>query len=182
MGIWASLFGITKSPTRQPQPRQNVGRGEYVSPYLPSERFDELLSMRRDGMPPLCLVRYRGALWLREDSTGLLVNVGNRKLRQLGIWSATVRGTKYYDQRNVRIGPVALVREPDNPHDKNAVSIQARGASIGHFNKQMAPGVAKVLDSGQELTAYVVSCGEENPTKVIAAHPSIMMHLLRRIT
>lgn len=149
------------------------------SPYLPSSRWDDLLVADAEGMPPLRLREYRGALWLSEDSTGLLVNVGNKHLRRLGIWSAAIRGTAHYDQSNVGIGEASLVREPDNPFDANAVAVHVGGSCVGHFNKQMAAGLARNLDSGGELEAFVISAGAGTRPKVIAATPEVMAHLKR---
>lgn len=147
--------------------------------YLPSEHFDSLLTPNAEGLPPLYLKWHNGALWLAEETTGLLVNVGNRSLRKLGIWSVSIRGSKYYPQDSTRIGPATLVREPDNPHDKNAVAVDCGGTIIGHYNKQMAVGLARALDGGATLDCYIVSVGPDNPIKAIAAESSTMAHLFR---
>jgi hypothetical protein len=73
---------------------------------------------------------------------------------------------------------VELVRELDNAHDRNAVSIRQHGQHVGYFNKGMAPGVAKALDRGDKLQAVGVSV---DPPKVVAASPDIMAHLVRRM-
>lgn len=149
----------------------------YVSPYISSGQAESLLVPRHDRLPPLHFVRRDGAWWLAEDSTGLLVNVGNRQLRGLGIWSCRVRGDGYAPG-SLRLGVVELVREPDNAHDRNAVSIRQQGEHVGYFNRGMAPGVARALDRGDELRAVGVSV---DPPKVVAASPEIMAHLVRRM-
>ncbi|MBL5975338.1 MAG: hypothetical protein D3X82_16720 [Candidatus Leucobacter sulfamidivorax] len=153
-------------------PRRGPPSG-YQSPYLSGEKSEQLLVAGADGMPPLWLVRRDGALWLAERSTGLLVNVGNRQLRKLGIWSVRVRGDQHY-RAKPRLGPVTLVREPENPHDRNAVAIHVESGKVGYFNKQMAASLAKELDAGTALEAEMISV---NPPKVIAAAPRIMAHL-----
>lgn len=148
---------------------------EYVSPYMPAERAAELLVLGVDGMPPLHLAPYRGEWWLAEDSTGLLVNVGTRQLRQLGVWSVRVRGDSYA-HGTLRLGLVELVREADNSHDRNAVAIHQSGEHCGYWNKGMARSLAERLDGGYGLTAVAISV---TPPKVIAAAPDVMEHLAR---
>lgn len=149
----------------------------YESPYLSGELMDELLVADVDGMPPLYFTDHGGAWWLAENSTGKLVNVATRKLRGLGVWSCRVRGEAYAPGK-LRVGVVELVREPDNPNDRNAVAIHQDGQRIGYFNKGMSSGLAKVLDRGDELQAIGISA---DPPKVVASSPEIMEHLVRRM-
>lgn len=149
----------------------------YESPYLRAELMPELLVADAEGMPPLYFTRHGGAWWLAENSTGKLVNVATRQLRGLGIWSCRIRGDAYAP-RALRIGVVELVREPDNPYDRNAVAIHQDGQRVGYFNKGMAAGVAKVLDRGDELQAIGIAA---DPPKVVASSPAIMEHLVRRM-
>jgi hypothetical protein len=149
----------------------------YVSPYISSGQAESLLLPGHDRLPPLHFIRRDGEWWLAEDSTGLLVNVGNRQLRGLGIWSCRVRGDGYAPG-SLRLGVVELVREPENAHDRHAVSIRQQGQCVGYFNKGMAPGVARALDRGDDLQAVGVSV---DPPKVVAASAEIMAHLVRRM-
>ncbi|MCG7415850.1 HIRAN domain-containing protein [Microbacterium aurum] len=143
--------------------------------YLPQDRHAELLQPRPDGMPPLRLARHNGALWLQEDTTGLLINVDNRYLPRLGIWGAKLRGHNHYDGKAI-LGPAELVREPDNPHDPNAVAVYAGGVMVGHYNKGMARRLAKLLDGGEPLVACFI---EVDPPKVLAASQDIIRYLYR---
>lgn len=149
--------------------------GDYVSPYLASDRWEELLILDENGMPPLYFTRHDGALWLAENATGLLVNVANQKLRGLGLWTCRIRGDNHAPG-TLKLGDVELVREPDNPHDPNSVAIHQRGVAIGYFNKGMAPGLARALDRGDALEATAISV---SPPKVVAASPKITKHLKR---
>lgn len=128
-----------------------------------------LLAPRADGDLPLRL----DGEWLVEKSTGLRVNVDNRALRRLGIWGVKLRGTRYYPAVP-HLGAVDLVREPNNPHDPNAVAVTQDGVMLGHYNRGMAPGLAKVIDSGSELSAILVSL---SPLKVVAAAPDVLSKL-----
>jgi len=158
--------------------------------YLSSDRWDELLVSDAAGMPALYLQLHKGRLWLTEPTTGLLVSVGNRHLRRMGIWSVNVRGLEYH-KATVRAGDfrpgstLRLVREPSNAHDKNAVAVCSVSSDdpIGYFNKGMAAGLAKVLDSGASIDAISVTgdgAGKTGKVEVVAASPLILRHLLRK--
>ncbi|NQX13601.1 HIRAN domain-containing protein [Microbacteriaceae bacterium VKM Ac-2855] len=142
----------------------------YQSRYLHSSHWDELLA---PGKASLRLTKQTdGTFWLTETTTGLLVNVGNRKLAALGIWTVSVRGTSYYEGIAAPGDPVKLVREPNNPYDKNAIAIHHKSGQLGHYNKQMAARMAKLIDAGTKLEAVAIASN-----KVIAASPSVMARL-----
>ena len=46
-----------------------------------------------------------------------------------------------------------LRREPDNPHDSNAISVWWDGIQLGHLNKVIAFRLAAELDAGQSWLA-----------------------------
>lgn len=50
----------------------------------------------------------------------------------------------------------SLIREPDNPHDSNAVLVLAGGEPIGHLPRAIAARMAHELDSGVAWVADVV--------------------------
>lgn len=148
----------------------------YESPYLDSAQCRELLVIGEDGGIPLRLKPYGGQLWLTEVSSGKLVNVGNRNLLSLGIWSCRVRGDIYYEEEIAKSAlfpgsSVSLIHESVNPYDQNAVAIIGDGGTIGYFNKGMAPALSKYLASEVPLDAIVIST---EPLKVIAANPQIL--------
>lgn len=172
------LRGKQERPVPQPSVRIDVSVTSgsppgYSSPYLPSEQWDSLLRPRPDGFPPFRLVQRDDSLWLAEEQTGLLVNVANRKLRALGLWSGTVKGASYHgDHRAIARSTLHFVREPTNPHDKNAVAVWAGNRQLGHVNKQMAAGLARDLDAGAELV--VMSFGG---LRWVAGSPAVMQWL-----
>ncbi|MBO3664788.1 HIRAN domain-containing protein [Microbacterium stercoris] len=182
LGLTPRRGSTTPASNAQPTPAVTVRRvaspprPQTESAYLPQDRHAELLVPGPDGMPPLRLARHNGALWLRENSTGLFINVDNRYLRRLGIWGAKIRGAGRYDGQAI-LGEAELVREPDNDYDPNAVAVHVRGAKVGYYNKGMARGLAKALDAGELLVARIIS---EQPPKVIAARPEVIEHLSRR--
>lgn len=46
-------------------------------------------------------------------------------------------GAVHYDSSYIKSGPVQLVREPQNKHDKNAIKILQSGIHIGYVPKSM---------------------------------------------
>lgn len=60
---------------------------------------------------------------------------------------------------------VALVRNPNNPYDNNAIEVRYMGYMTGHLSKEVAATVAPLLDVGAEITATVfqVRISPENP-------------------
>ena len=55
---------------------------------------------------------------------------------------------------------LALVREPDNPHDARAVRVEWRGHKIGYVPRRENADVARLLDRGQTLSARIVRLAE----------------------
>jgi hypothetical protein len=61
----------------------------------------------------------------------------------------------------MRVGDaLALVREPDNPHDARAVRVEWRGHMIGYVPRRENADVARLLDRGQVLAARIVRLSE----------------------
>ncbi len=84
----------------------------------------------------------------------------------------TVAGLQFYDYAGIDeltgepLIPAAgdrlsLVREPENPHDPNAVEVWWRnGIRLGHLPRLVAAAVAGPLDAGVALRAYVAHGGD----------------------
>jgi hypothetical protein len=147
-----------------------------------------------DGLPPLRLIQYRdttgeSVLRLCEDTTGLLVGPTDRRLPRAGVYVSQLRGEAHHEAEcragNFHPGePVRLVREPDNPYDKNAVAVyDATGQYMAAYvNKQKARTLAKLIDSGAEIEAISVrgtragvGCDQ---VAILAARPDVLQHLL----
>ena len=95
---------------------------------------------------------------------GQIVNPHSTQLYKAGIFSFGIRGTSYYvdavTQGDFSPGtPLRLEREPNNPHDPNAVAIYAPGATekAGYVNKLNAKRIAAILDSGTDLVCISIS-------------------------
>ena len=50
---------------------------------------------------------------------------------------------------------VALVREPDNPHDVNAVRVEWNGHVLGYLPRTDNEGIARQIDRGNRLAARI---------------------------
>lgn len=55
---------------------------------------------------------------------------------------------------------LALVREPDNPYDANAVRVEWRGRKLGYVPRRENAAVARHLDRGTALEARIASLRE----------------------
>ena len=58
------------------------------------------------------------------------------------------------------IGSFALVREPDNPHDPNAIRVELAGLYLGYVPRHIAKDLAPQIDAGRNLIALFVSRNE----------------------
>lgn len=59
--------------------------------------------------------------------------------------------------------PLVLKREPKNKYDRNAIAVFRGTDQLGYLSKEVAEELAKVMDSGKELTANIleISGGEK---------------------
>jgi len=55
---------------------------------------------------------------------------------------------------------LALIREPDNPFDANAVRVEWQGQKIGYVPRRENADVARFMDRGQNLEARIVRLAE----------------------
>jgi len=194
MGLTNWLQSLGKSPKdcapaepHLPSERTPVAAKptEFESNYLHSSRWEELLAPTT-GLPNLRLSEHKSELWLMETTTSKLISVGNRHLAKLGIWTANVRGIDYHkaDVRASDTTPgtaLEIQREPDNPHDRNAIAVVAEGRLVGYVNKQMAAKLAKLMDAG--LVLEVISLAgsprgkNDSRIQILAADQALVRHL-----
>ena len=78
-----------------------------------------------------------------------------------------ITGVTYDDaQENIQmfgckdIGSFALVRERDNPHDKNAIRVTTGDTKLGYLPKALAKDVAPEMDAGKDFIALFVRRNE----------------------
>src|SRR4051794_10362824 len=76
--------------------------------------------------------------------------------------------------------PLTLRRDPDNPHDPNAIAVEAAGEQVGWVPREVAAELAPGLDSGDEWSALVLREQRASPrdprtglTMLLASAPAI---------
>jgi len=58
------------------------------------------------------------------------------------------------------IGSFALVREPDNTHDPNAIRVEIGGLYLGYVPRHIAQNLAPEMDKGKRFIALFVNRNE----------------------
>jgi HIRAN domain len=81
-------------------------------------------------------------------------------LARLLVQSAPLAGFRYHAAAEVwpelRVGDVLeLAREPDNPHDVNAIAVTWRGRKLGYVPRRDNAALAWGLDRGERLQARI---------------------------
>lgn len=79
---------------------------------------------------------------------------------RLLVQSSPLAGYRYYAAQQVwmelRVGDaLELLREADNPHDRNAVAVAWRGRKLGYVPKRDNAALAWGLDRGERLQARI---------------------------
>ena len=79
---------------------------------------------------------------------------------RLLVQSAPLAGFRYHAAEEVwhelRVGdPLRLEREPDNPHDPNAIAVTWRGRKLGYVPRRDNAALAWGLDRGAPLQARI---------------------------
>ena len=82
-------------------------------------------------------------------------------------------------------GTLVLRRDPDNPHDPNAIAVHAGGEQVGWVPRAIAEEIAPALDAGEPFSALVLREQRASPrdprtglTMLLAAAPSIELRVL----
>lgn len=176
-------------------PADNIARAQEVgmvarADYLTPEAETDALRPGPDGLLNARLERVRDRL-LVVTPTGW-VNPKSRIAHLTGLDSFTVRGTGYHPGA-VKAGkftpgtPVRLIREPDNPHDPNAIAIYAETGRnrAGYVPAARAKRLAKLLDAdaGADLVAVSVrgsGRGTDGPAPhILICERRLFEHLIR---
>lgn len=85
------------------------------------------------------------------------------------VQQSPLAGFQYYDGKvlwhEMKPGDVlTLVREPDNPHDANAVRVEWKGSRLGYIPRRENADVARQMDRGAPVKARIVKLTEaRNP-------------------
>lgn len=68
-------------------------------------------------------------------------------------------GKKLWEEMKVG-DALALVREPDNPHDARAVRVDWRGHKLGYVPRRENADIARLMDRGAKLEARISRLAE----------------------
>lgn len=85
------------------------------------------------------------------------------------VQSSPLAGFQYYEGeslwREMRVGDrLELVREPDNPHDANAVRVEWHGTKLGYLPRAENRSVATEMDRGTRVAARIARLtADRNP-------------------
>lgn len=76
------------------------------------------------------------------------------------VQSSPLAGFQYYQGRqlweDMKVGDaLVLVREPDNPHDTNAVRVEWQGHRLGYVPRRENAAVAQHMDRGGRVEARI---------------------------
>ena len=89
-----------------------------------------------------------------------LANMAQAETIKVLVQSSPLAGFQYHAGpelwNEMRVGDaLALVREPDNGHDVNAVRVEWRGRMLGYLPRAENRGVAAEMDRGGSVVARV---------------------------
>jgi hypothetical protein len=85
------------------------------------------------------------------------------------VQSSPLAGFQYHQAGNfwsaLRVGDdLALIREPENPHDHNAVRVEWRGQMLGYLPRAENRAVAAEMDRGTKVAGRIARLREDgNP-------------------
>lgn len=90
----------------------------------------------------------------------LLAAAAGEPALHIVVQQSALAGFRHYDGRNVwdALEPgdrIALVREADNAHDRNAVRMEWRGHMLGYVPRRENAHLARQLDRGVPLAARI---------------------------
>ena len=101
-----------------------------------------------------------GRFWRVALLLGLVASHGQAQEVTLVVQSSPLAGFRYHAAAQVwdelRVGDrLELVRERDNPHDVNAVSVSWRGRKLGYVPRHENAALAWGMDRGAALAARI---------------------------
>jgi hypothetical protein len=89
------------------------------------------------------------------------VSVGAAEVAmRIVVQHSPLAGFKYYDGKELwgeihRGDPLTLVREPNNPHDHNAIRLEWKGHMLGYLPRRENSHLARQLDHGVAVEAHI---------------------------
>lgn len=160
------------------------------SDYVDSDQESRYLTRDSEGRPNLQLRRVddRLAIWATTPDGGF-INPRGVGIRRFGLVTTQVRGTDYAPQSahfraaDLRAGAsIELLREPQNPHDSNAIAMQAGGRRIGHVQRGRAGVVARRMDAGENWSGVSLhgpmARSIDEPCRILLGRDEDLRHML----
>jgi hypothetical protein len=90
--------------------------------------------------------------------------LAERGLRVAGVAGAGRHHSEALNRDAVAPGkPLTLRRDPDNPHDPNAIAVDAEGEQVGWVPREVAEELAPELDTGRPWSAVVLREQRSSP-------------------
>lgn len=104
------------------------------------------------------------------------------------IQSSPLAGSQYHALADIvdriRVGDMlTLKREPDNPHDRNAIQVLWQGHMLGFVPRRENKAVARAMDNSQPLIARVVALRpDESPWRRLRFEISMPLDTDKTVT
>ena len=83
--------------------------------------------------------------------------------------------------------PLVLRRDPENPHDPNAIAVDAGGEQVGWVPRELAAELAPELDAGRPWSAVVLREQRASPrdprtglTMLLGSAPAVELRVVER--
>jgi len=124
---------------------------------MPAESSSSSDSSDRPERLRIWLERGESGYWLRDAATGEALRWNDGPLRVVKLAGSSYRSDALQDDGFAPGRRLALVPEPDNEHDPNAVGVwnEARTLQAGYVPREVAPELA-----GTELAVSLWRAGE----------------------
>ena len=100
--------------------------------------------------------------------------------KQVFLMGTNVAGTGYHEAaveaKSLKAGDqLVLKREPDNPHDKLAIAVLGQnGAKLGYIPGSQNGVLARLMDSGKQISAEITACEVVDPWTEIDINVSMI--------
>jgi hypothetical protein len=96
-------------------------------------------------------------------------------------------GVTYGDaQENIKlfgckdVGSFAMVREPENVYDQNAIRVELGGKYLGYIPKRTAKYLAPLMDAGRKFIAKFISRNESPLYDTVGLTVEIVEYRIRK--
>ncbi len=99
-------------------------------------------------------------------SLALSLNAAAAERVRMLIQSSPLAGSQYYaldrSWLEMKVGDtLQLIREADNPHDRNAIRVEWRGQKLGYVPRAENRALASAMDQGEPLVARISRLRDE---------------------